>query len=173
LNTDRNPVAGWSGIGNPGTAYFFVPVAEGTADFTVKDADGNETTENLAYAVDGGSVTKPFADPACEPLGAFRTAQQACGFQYTWFDNLTEETESLKLFSELNIDLSDDHRLHFEAMYSDVDIPEWKTSPSYPPQSLFGPDRRMLADHPGLVDFNTFYNLQAVGGRRCCGTVSG
>lgn len=164
LNTDRNPVAGWSGIGNPGTAYFFVPVAEGTADFTVTDADGNETTENLAYAVDGGSVTKAFADPACEPLGAFRIAQQACGFQYTWFDNLTEETESLKLFSELNIDLSDDHRLHFEAMYSDVDIPEWKTSPSYPPQSLFGPDRRMLADHPGLVDFNTFYNLQAAGG---------
>ncbi len=160
VQTDVNPVAGWSGIGNPGTAYFFVPVAEGTADFTVTDADGNVTTENLAY---GGSVTKAFADPACQPLGAFRTAQQACGFQYTYFDNLIEETESTKLYSELNIDLSDDHRLHFEAMYSDVDIPAWKTSPSYPPQSLFGPDRRMNADHPGLVDFNTHYNLQASG----------
>ena len=163
VQTDVNPVAGWSGIGNPGTAYFFVPVAEGTADFTVTDADGNVTTENLAYATGGGSVTKSFADPACEPLGALRAAQQACGFQYTYFDNLTEETESIKVFSELNIDLSDDHRLHFEAMYSDVDIPAWKTSPSYPPQSLFGPDRRMLADHPGLVDFNNFYNLQDSG----------
>mgnify|MGYP007000423886 CR=1 len=56
-----------------------------------------------------------------------------------------------------------DHRLHVEAMYSDVDIPAWKTSPSYPPQSLFGPDRVMLEDHPGLLDFNTFYDLQTNG----------
>ncbi len=160
VNTDVNPIGGWSGIGNPGTAYFFVPVADGTADFSVTDADGNETTESLAY---GGSVTKAFADPQCEALGAFRTAQQACGFNYGYFDNLIELTESTKLYSELNIDLSDDHRLHFEALYSDVDLPEWNTSPSYPPQSLFGPDRIMNADHPGLVDFNTYYNLQASG----------
>ena len=160
VNTDVNPIGGWSGIGNPGTAYFFVPVAEGTADFTVTDADGNETTESLAY---GGSVTKAFADPQCEALGAFRTAQQACGFNYGYFDNLIELTESTKLYSELNIDLSDDHRLHFEALYSDIDLPEWNTSPSYPPQSLFGPDRIMNEDHPGLVDFNTHYNLQASG----------
>lgn len=77
---------------------------------------------------------------------------------------MIEETKNTKLYSELNIDLSDDHRLHFEAMYSDVDIPAWKTSPSYPPQSLFGPDRRLLENHPGLVDFNSFYGLQDVGG---------
>ena len=61
-------------------------------DFTVTDADGNVTTENLAYGgvnADGDpiTVTKAFADPACQALGAFRTAQQACGFQYTYFDN--------------------------------------------------------------------------------------
>jgi outer membrane receptor protein involved in Fe transport len=117
------------------------------------DDDGNQRT-----------VTKAFVDPQCEALGAFRTAQQGCGFQYTYFDNLIEETKNTKLYSELNIDLSDDHRLHFEAMYSDVDIPAWKTSPSYPPQSLFGPDRRLLENHPGLVDFNSFYGLQDVGG---------
>lgn len=160
VQTDRNRPGGWSGIGNPGTAYFYVPVADGTADFTVTDADGNVTTQSLAY---GGTVTKSFADPQCEALGALRAHNSACGFNYGWFDNLIEGTESIKLFSELNIDLSDDHRLHFEAMYSDVDIPAWKTSPSYPPQSLFGPDRRMLVDHPGLVDFNNFYGLQAAG----------
>ena len=169
VNTDLNPVAGWSGIGNPGTPYFYVPVAAGTADFTVTDANGDETTRNLAYGGlddDGNqrTVTKAFVDPQCEALGAFRTAQQGCGFQYTYFDNLIEETKNTKLYSELNIDLSDDHRLHFEAMYSDVDIPAWKTSPSYPPQSLFGPDRRLLENHPGLVDFNSFYGLQDVGG---------
>ena len=161
VNTDRNPIGGWSGISNPGTTLFFVPVAEGMADFTVTDADGNETTQNLAYG--DGSFTKVFADPQCEALGAFRTAQQACGFNYGYFDNLIEGTESTKLFTELNIDLSDDHRLHFEALYADIDIPEWKTSPSYPPQSLYGPDRIILADHPGLVDFNTFYGLTSAG----------
>ncbi len=165
VQTDVNRPGGWSGIGNPGRAFFYVPVAAGTADFTVTDADGNVTTESLAYGGldDNGNpitVTKAFNDPQCEALGALRAHNNQCGFNYGWFDNLIEETESIKLFSELNIDLSDDHRLHFEAMYSDVDIPEWKTSPSYPPQSLFGPDRRMLADHPGLVDFNSFYNLQ-------------
>jgi len=29
---------------------------------------------------------------------------------------------------------------------------------------LFGPDRRLLENHPGLVDFNSFYGLQDVGG---------
>ena len=168
VNTDKNAPGGWSGIGNPGTDQFFPTVAPGTADFTVTDKDGNVTTQNLAYAAlkDNGSqatVTKTFADPQCEALGALRAFEQACGFNYGWFDNLTEQQENTKVYSELNIDLSDNHRLHFEAMYSDVDIPAWKTSPSYPPQSLFGPDRRMNTDHPGLVDFNSHYNLQADG----------
>jgi outer membrane receptor protein involved in Fe transport len=168
VNTDVNAPAGWSGIGNPGTDQFFPTVAPGTADFTVTDADGNVTTQNLAYAAlnDDGSqatVTKTFADPQCEALGALRAVPAACGFNYAWFDNLIEQQENTKVYSELNIDLSDNHRLHFEAMYSDVDIPAWKTSPSYPPQSLFGPDRRMNTDHPGLVDFNSFYDLQATG----------
>jgi outer membrane receptor protein involved in Fe transport len=160
VNTDVNAPAGWSGIGNPGTDYFYVP-ASGSADFTVTDSAGNETTQNLAYA---GTATKAFADPQCEALGALRAVPAACGFNYAWFDNLIEQQENTKVYSELNIDLSDNHRLHFEVMYADVDIPAWKTSPSYPPQSLFGPDRRMNVDHPGLVDFNSHYSLTAAGG---------
>jgi hypothetical protein len=38
-----------------------------------------------------------------------------------------------------------------------MDMPEWKTSPSYPPQSLLGPDRRIAPNHPGLVAFRTQY----------------
>lgn len=161
VQTDRNRPGGWSGIGNPGTDLFYVPVASGTADFQVTDANGNVTTQNLAY--DTGSFTKAFADPQCANLGALRAAEQACGFNYGWFDNLIEKTETIKLFSELNVDLSDSHRFHVEALYSKVNLPEWKTSPSYPPQSLYGYDRRLLADHPGLVDFNNFYNLTDAG----------
>ncbi len=162
VQTDENRPGGWSGIGNPGTDFFFVPVAAGTAPFEVTDANGNVTTQNLAYGA--SSVRKIFADPQCQALGSLRAAEQACGFNYAFFDNLVEETKSTKLYSELNIDFNDNHRLHLEALYSDVDIPSWKTSPSYPPQSLFGPDRILPANHPGLVDFNNFYGLTGAGG---------
>jgi iron complex outermembrane receptor protein len=92
-------------------------------------------------------------DANCEALGAFRDSIGSCGFQFTYFDNLIEDSELTKAFSELTYDISDTVTLHVEAMYSEVDLPAWKTSPSYPPQSLFGPDRLVLDDHPGLIDY--------------------
>ncbi len=96
-------------------------------------------------------------DPRCQDLGAFRDSLNSCGFQFTYFDNLVEETESTKIFTQLNYDITDDMTLHVEALWSHVELPEWKTSPSYPPQSLFGPDRIALPDHPGLVRLRQDY----------------
>jgi len=163
VQTDRNAPGGWSGIGNPATNVLFVPVAGGqNVDVNVTDAAGVVTTQTLQTLAK--SNTKAFADPQCEALGALRTYEQACGFNYGWYDNLIEKTEQTKLFTEFNYDLSDDHHLHIEALYADVDLPAWKTSPSYPPQSLYGPDRRILTDHPGWVDFDSFYGLTDAGG---------
>ncbi len=163
VNTDVNPIAGWSGIGNPGLNVWFAGVNAGQAvPVNVTLADGTSQEQNLTTA--GGSFTKVFNDPQCANLGALRTGNGQCGFNYGWFDNLIEETEQTKVFTEFNLDLSDNHRLHVEAMYSEVDLPEWKTSPSYPPQSLYGPDRVILPNHPGFIDFNEFYGLTAAGG---------
>ncbi|MGK0261236.1 MAG: iron complex outermembrane receptor protein, partial [Candidatus Azotimanducaceae bacterium] len=92
-------------------------------------------------------------DVNCEALGAYRDSISSCGFQFTFFDNLIEDTETIKVFSELTYDISDSVTFTAEVMYSEVDLPEWKTSPSYPPQSLFGPDRVVFEDHPGLIDY--------------------
>jgi iron complex outermembrane receptor protein len=162
VNTDRNSPGGWSGIGNPANGRFLVPVAAGNADFEVTDAAGNTTVQNLNYGA--STLTKGYVDPQCAALGALRAFEQSCGFNYAYFDNLTEETETINVYTAFNMDLSDNHRLHFEALYSEVDIPAWKTSPSYPPQSLFGPDRVIPADHPGLVDFNNHYGFTSLGG---------
>ena len=162
VQTDRNTPAGWSGIGNPANGQFRIPVAAGSAAFEVTDADGNVSTQTLNY--DAGTVTTGYVDPQCEALGALRAFEQSCGFNYAYFDNLIEKTDTVNLYTAVNLDLNDDHRFHFEALYSEVDIPAWKTSPSYPPQSLFGPDRILPADHPGLVDFNNHYGLTGVGG---------
>ena len=123
-----NPESGFSGIGNPGTAY---------------PASGPIFPTNLL----GGAVP----DPGCETVGGVLTGT-TCRFQFTFFDNLIEETETTKLFGEFNLDVNDRLSFHAEALVSDVDLPSWKTSPSYPPQSLFGPDRYIDPTHPGLVD---------------------
>lgn len=131
-DVSENPEGGWSNIGNPPR---FLP-AYGPSPANFLGAGG--------------------PSPQCELLGgslAFLADNQPnCRFQYTYFDNLIEETESTKVFGELNYDLGDFTTFHVEALWSETDIPEWKTSPSYPPQSLFGPDRFIPPTHPGLVD---------------------
>lgn len=123
-----NPQGGYSGIGNPGTLY----------------------------PVGAAGILGVVPDPECENFG--NTLDGAtCRFQFTQYDNLVEEQDTYKAFGEINIDLSDNVSWHTEALYSMIDIPEWKTSPSYPPQSLFGPDRQVPLTHPGLVDFQNKY----------------
>ncbi len=96
-------------------------------------------------------------DPRCQELGSFRDGINSCGFQYTFFDNLIEKTETTKVFGQFEFDVSENSTLHVEAMYALVDLPEWKSSPSYPPQSLFGADRIALPNHPGLVALRQQY----------------
>ena len=52
----------------------------------------------------------------------------------------------------MNVDITDSISFHAEALWHEMDIPEWKTSPSYPPQALTGPDRFVAPTHPGLID---------------------
>lgn len=129
---EENPEGGWSNIGNPPR---FLP-AFGPSPANLLGAGG--------------------PDPQCELLGgslAFLPSNQPnCRFQYTYFDNLIEETENTRFFGELNYDINDYTSLHLEALWAEMDMPAWKTSPSYPPQSLFGPDRFIPATHPGLAD---------------------
>ncbi len=127
----ENPApGGWSSIGNPGTYFPAVPNGDGTATL----------------------VAGARPDPNCEALGNFADSPTAgfCRFQYTFFDNLIEDEENTKVWGELNIDLTDSISFHAEALWHEMDMPEWKTSPSYPPQALLGPDRFIDPSHPGL-----------------------
>lgn len=122
-----NPQGGYSTIGNPGRLF---PVSASTGGFV------------------------PSADPGCGAVGG-TVAGSVCFFQFTQFDNLIEEQDTYKLFSEFNYDINENVEFHIEALYSKMDMPDWNTSPSYPPQSLFGPDRAVPLDHPGLLDLQT------------------
>ncbi|MEZ5999678.1 TonB-dependent receptor domain-containing protein [Hyphomonas sp.] len=124
------PAGGWSSIGNPGS---FVA----TPNIGIGSALGSP----LAFAN---------SDDGCGALGG-TDAGVVCRFQFTNYDNLQEEEERYQIFSEYNRNLANGAELHLEAMYASTDVPTWKTSPSYPPQALFG--QILLPDHPGLVQF--------------------
>ena len=160
VNTSENLPGGWSGIGNPGNGLLYYPLGElGTVELTVTPTMGDDPVP-MPLTVDipdTATASQYYVDPQCENLGALRDHNQQCGFRYTFFDNLIEETEEWKVFTTFSYEFNDNHRLQAEFLMSETDLPVWKTSPSYPPQSLFGPDRRLLANHPGLVDFVDYY----------------
>lgn len=131
----ENPQGGYSTIGSPGRIFPLTP-----AGF------------------------RPSADPECATFGNVPGSttpnpadDSVCYFQFTQFDNLIEEQNTYKAFAEFNYDISDTVEFHVEGLYSHMDMPDWNTSPSYPPQSLFGPDRSIGLDHPGVVDFQSKY----------------
>lgn len=128
----ENPApGGWSSIGNPGT---ILPA--------VSDANGMPTTAAFQLGLT--------ADPNCEALGG-TAAGGFCRFQYTFFDNLIEDDENIRLFGEVNADINDTMSFHAEVLWHQMDMPDWKTSPSYPPQALTGADRFIAPTHPGLI----------------------
>lgn len=142
-NTDGSafPYGGYSTIGNPGTFYPFLD--------TNPNADG--------YGID--TIIGAFADPGCEDVGSL-IANGTCNFQYTQFDNLVEDEEHWQLFSEINGELANGSLLHVEFLYAETDLPNWATSPSYPPQKIFDPVQIVRPDHPGWDGFfNTFPDI--------------
>ena len=123
----ENPVGGWSSLSNPG---YYVPLGV--------------TATGLGPI--GGAIN----DSGCEDVGGI-IVSGTCRFQFTNYDNLVEEEERYQIFSEYNRNLSNGAELHFELLYAHSDVPTWKTSPSYPPQSLT--NQVLLASHPGFQQY--------------------
>lgn len=94
-------------------------------------------------------------DPDCETVGGHITPAGACNFRFSDFDNIAEEEDHYQVMAEVTHQLSDTTEFHFEVLYANDDVPEWNTSPSYPPQSLFSTDRYVGPGIPSFDDFIT------------------
>lgn len=132
LSFADNPRGGWSSTGRPAT---FVPGDS-------RDAD-----------------SLGIMDPNCAALGGAPTpANRRCRFQYTPFDNVVEQARRWQWFTEASWDLGaalaafDAATVGFEYLRSDSRVPDWNTSPSYPPNRVIDPDRALRANNPALVD---------------------
>ena len=142
---DENRRGGWSGTGAPA---IFVPLAAFAQ--TSGDAVGMRDVA--------------IVDPNCERLGGAHTNAPAgrpsggvCRFRYTPFVNLVQDTRRWQWFSEASWRLDAGTQLSAELLLAETSVPSWKTSPSYPPSDVIDPARRILANHPALVDMASKY----------------
>ena len=135
----ENVAGGWSSFGSPGS---FVAVGGGPLGYSALPDPG--------CVAAGGQF---------RALGAFGTSVVAdqsvagfCQYQYTYFDNLQEEQENTQLWMEANGDLNG-HDYHVEFLYGHTDVPNWATSPSYPPND---PMALSIPDfHPAMTQLCT------------------
>ena len=124
-----NPVGGWSTLSNPA---YYVPLG---------------LTPGGVAPIQG-----PTPDLGCDDVGGFVNPNTGlCNFQFTQFDNLVEEEERYQVFSEYNRTFGNGVNFHLEGLYGYSDVPEWKTSPSYPPQELT--TQVVPASNPGFQQY--------------------
>ena len=158
----KNTAGGWSGIGNPAVIFKLKKTTNASGIESSADIIG-ASPDPQCRALGGFQQNNPPLPPPAPAPATNIPAANACRFQYTFFDNLTEKENDYKTYAEMNYDLSDHAKLHVEGLFSRNEAPEWKTSPSYPPQALFGADRLIKANHPGLVDMRAQFSKDAAG----------
>ena len=120
---------GWSSLGNPGTFAVGAPAP----------------------------WTATIHAPRCEAFGGYRESW-TCRFRYQPYDNLIEDMAHTRAFAEINGSLDNGTDYHFEALWSEAEIPNWYTTPSYPPFPLTDTSIMEAApNHPGREKFCADY----------------
>ena len=123
---------GWSSLGNPGTFAVGAPAP----------------------------WTATIHAPRCEAFGGFRESW-TCRFRYQPYDNLIEDMTHTRAFAEINGSLDNGTDYHFEALWSEAEIPNWYTTPSYPPFPLTDTSIMEAApNHPGREKFCADYGAE-------------
>lgn len=123
---------GWSSLGNPGTFAVGAPAP----------------------------WTAAIHAPRCEQFGGFRESW-TCRFRYQQYENLIEDMSHTRAFAEINGELDNGTEYHFEGLFAQAEIPEWYTTPSYPPFPLTDTSIMEVApDHPGREAFCADYGAE-------------
>ncbi len=109
----------FSSAGNPGSYYFSTSQLPGGA-ITNLVGGANNYLGDYQMGING-----TVRDPACTDLGGFAgwsvTASAACFFSLdTTFDHLAEESDTINVYGEVNVDFSDSLRFHGEVNYYDA-----------------------------------------------------
>ncbi|MDE2707035.1 MAG: TonB-dependent receptor, partial [Gemmatimonadota bacterium] len=84
-----------------------------------------------------------------------------CRFRYQQYENLIEDMSHTRAFAEINGELDNGTEYHLEGLFAQADIPEWYTTPSYPPFPLTDTSIMEVApNHPGREAFCADYGAE-------------
>ena len=129
---------GWSSLGNPGTFAVGAPAP----------------------------WTAAIYDSRCEQFGGFKDSWDpppggTCRFRYQQYENLIEDMSHIRAFTEINGELDNGTEYHLEGLWVEAEIPEWYTTPSYPPFPLTDTSIMEVApNHPGRDAFCADYGAE-------------
>ena len=156
---------GWSSVGNPG--LFFTPELSGGEDAGDFIAALNAAHSSLRDTVSGNE--QGFLDPRYGAFGG-HAEDWTCRFRYMPWDNLIEKTHHIRTFAEINGSLDSDINYHVEGLWSQATIPDWLTTPSFPPfPFLFNGVLQVAPDHPGREAFCEQYGAMEEYAAACSG----
>ena len=133
---------GWSYYGNPGA-------------FLMPSLTGNETPSEFVSSLIGsqfGANPSLFVDPECENFGGVNEGV-TCRFRYQPYDNLIDKQNHVRAFGEINGELGASTTFHLEGLWSEATIPDWRTTPSFPPISLYDGLQLVVPENPGRQAF--------------------
>src|SRR5262249_5493130 len=88
--------------------------------------------------------TAAFVDDGCTQMGGIQVAATAtalgfCRFQYSNFDNLVDDERHYQVYGELNLNLSENLKLHGELLWARHEVPDARVSPPQPTVHLPSP----------------------------------
>ena len=145
---------GWSSVGNPG--LFFIPTLTGAESPAAYSQALRNAQGTLWDGMPGNE--QGFIDPECAAFGG-HVEDWTCRFRYQPWDNLIEAQQHTRVFTEFNGPLNDRTRYHVDGMWSEATIPDYYTTPSYPPFPLLYNGVQLVdASHPGRQAFCADYD---------------
>lgn len=77
-------------------------------------------------------ITSDFTPASCAAVGGRYDNSFTCAYNYSNYYNLVEDNDIYRAFAQLNVDISDNMKLHVEAAYGQVKTPHMFASPSQP-----------------------------------------
>jgi iron complex outermembrane receptor protein len=91
------------------------------------------STPGTFKGLDNGAATfGTIRDANCADIGGYRTSG-TCRFSFVPFDNMVEETDQEQIYGEINSEIADGVELHIEGLWAETTLPDYRTSPAYPP----------------------------------------
>jgi len=115
-------LAGW-------TARPTLPVAPGN---TANTEWGLPLTAAGTFSATGAATFSDFTPASCGAVGGFYVSTAACAYNYISYYNLVEDTDTYRLFGQVNSRITDNMDFHGEVLWGKVSTPQIFGSPSQP-----------------------------------------